>query len=185
MLGFVWRLSVETDVRSLARVQRELERLDQTRSRFMIIGHGQRRLAAAEPTRRVVHGRAERRGAGLSIRRYELFVFPSHTDTFGNVVLEALASGVAAIVTPDGGPASIVRDGQIGRVVPDVLFASAIAAVLDDATIHRQMRTAARNDATNATWNSVFETVYRGYFHVLEQHSCAPSRVETKLAEIE
>jgi len=41
----------------------------------------------------------------------DLFVFPSHTDTFGNVVLEALASGVPAIVTHDGGPKSIVRDG--------------------------------------------------------------------------
>ena len=44
----------------------------------------------------------------------DLFVFPSHTDTFGNVVLEALASGVPAIVTPDGGPSTIVRDGVTG-----------------------------------------------------------------------
>ena len=46
------------------------------------------------------------RGAELA-RAYanmDAFVFPSHTDTFGNVVLEALASGVPAIVTPDGGP---------------------------------------------------------------------------------
>ena len=49
----------------------------------------------------------------------DLFVFPSHTDTFGNVVLEALASGVPAIVTPDGGPKTIVRDGETGRIVPD------------------------------------------------------------------
>ena len=49
----------------------------------------------------------------------DLFVFPSHTDTFGNVVLEALASGVPAIVTPDGGPCTIVRDGETGRIVPD------------------------------------------------------------------
>ena len=47
----------------------------------------------------------------------DLFVFPSHTDTFGNVVLEALASGVPAIVTPDGGPCTIVRDGDTGRIV--------------------------------------------------------------------
>ena len=58
----------------------------------------------------------------------DLFVFPSHTDTFGNVVLEALSSGVPAIVTPDGGPKTIVRDGETGRIVPDDQFARAIAA---------------------------------------------------------
>ena len=59
----------------------------------------------------------------------DLFVFPSHTDTFGNVVLEALASGVPAIVTPDGGPRTIVRDGETGRIVPDDEFAAAIAGI--------------------------------------------------------
>ena len=57
----------------------------------------------------------------------DLFVFPSHTDTFGNVVLEALATGVPAIVTPDGGPKTIVRDGETGRIVTDEEFTLAIA----------------------------------------------------------
>ena len=66
----------------------------------------------------------------------DLFVFPSHTDTFGNVVLEALASGVPAIVTPDGGPATIVRDGETGRIVADEEFAAAVAGVLADPARH-------------------------------------------------
>ena len=70
----------------------------------------------------------------------DLFVFPSHTDTFGNVVLEALSSGVPAIVTPDGGPKTIVRDGETGRIVPDDQFAAAIAAVLADPAQHAAMR---------------------------------------------
>ena len=57
----------------------------------------------------------------------DLLVFPSHTDTFGNVVLEALASGVPAAVTPDGGPRFIVRDGVTGVVREDAGFAEAIA----------------------------------------------------------
>jgi phosphatidylinositol alpha 1,6-mannosyltransferase len=52
----------------------------------------------------------------------DLFVFPSHTDTFGNVVLEALASGVPAIVTPDGGPARLSATAKTGRIVPDAEF---------------------------------------------------------------
>ena len=93
----------------------------------------------------------------------DLFVFPSHTDTFGNVVLEALASGVPAVVTPDGGPASIVRDGQTGRVVPDESFAPAIAELLSEPARLAAMRQAARNYAEGASWDSVFEGVYAAY----------------------
>jgi len=93
----------------------------------------------------------------------DLFVFPSHTDTFGNVILEALASGVPAIVTPDGGPASIVRDGETGRIVSDEEFAAAIAGVLTDPARHAQMRLAARSYALTMSWDSVFEGVYAAY----------------------
>jgi glycosyltransferase involved in cell wall biosynthesis len=97
----------------------------------------------------------------------DLFVFPSHTDTFGNVVLEALASGVPAIVTPDGGPPTIVRDGETGRIVPDEEFAAAVAGVLGDPARHAQMRLAARAFALTMSWDSVFEGVYAAYETVL------------------
>jgi glycosyltransferase involved in cell wall biosynthesis len=97
----------------------------------------------------------------------DLFVFPSHTDTFGNVVLEALASGVPAIVTPDGGPKTIVRDGETGRIVPDEGFAAAVAGILGDPTRHEEMRHAARAYALTAGWDSVFEGVYAAYENVL------------------
>ena len=116
-----------------------------TNFRFLFVGHGseenwlRERLPRAEFT-------GVLRGEELSeaYANMDLFVFPSHTDTFGNVVLEALASGVPAIVTPDGGPPTIVRDGQTGRIVPDAEFAAAIAGVLADPEKHAQMRLDAR-----------------------------------------
>ena len=99
----------------------------------------------------------------------DLFVFPSHTDTFGNVVLEALASGVPAIVTPDGGPASIVRDGETGRIVADEDFATAIASVIADPAKLDSLRAAARAHALTASWDSVFEGVYYAYRELLRQ----------------
>lgn len=47
-----------------------------------------------------------------------LFVFPSTTDTFGNVVMEALASGTPALVSTEGGPAELVRHREAGLVLP-------------------------------------------------------------------
>jgi glycosyltransferase involved in cell wall biosynthesis len=164
VLGFVGRLSVEKNVALLAAVQQELEGMGQTNFRFLIVGHGneeawlRERLPRAEFTG-VLKGEA----LAEAYARMDLFVFPSHTDTFGNVVLEALASGVPAIVTPDGGPATIVRDGETGRIVRDEEFAAAIAGVLADPARHAQMRLAARSHALTMSWDSVFEGVYAAY----------------------
>jgi glycosyltransferase involved in cell wall biosynthesis len=100
----------------------------------------------------------------------DLFVFPSHTDTFGNVVLEALASGVPAIVTPDGGPRYIVRDGETGFIATDDGFSDAIAKIILDPELHARMGVAARLYAQSASWDSVFEGVYSTYDEVLATH---------------
>ncbi len=168
VLGFVGRLSVEKNVALLAQVQRELESKGHRSFRFLIVGHGaeegwlRERLPRAEFAG-VLKGEA----LSMAYANMDLFVFPSHTDTFGNVVLEALASGVPAIVTPDGGPRTIVRDGETGRIVPDAEFAAAVAGVLGDPARHAEMRVAARAYALTASWDSVFEGVYSGYETIL------------------
>ncbi len=164
VLGFVGRLSVEKNVAALVAVQEGLERLGHRSFRFRIVGHGgeeqwlRERLPRAEFTG-VLHGEV----LAAAYAGMDLFVFPSHTDTFGNVVLEALASGVPAIVTPDGGPKTIVRDGETGRIVADEDFAAAVAGILGDPVKHAEMRLAAREYALTASWDSVFEGVYAGY----------------------
>jgi glycosyltransferase involved in cell wall biosynthesis len=170
VLGFVGRLSVEKNVALLAQVQEELEQMGHKSFRFLIVGHGgeegwlRERLPRAEFTG-VLKGEA----LSTAYANMDLFVFPSHTDTFGNVVLEALASGVPSIVTPDGGPRTIVRDGVTGRIVPDGEFAAAVAGVLADPEKHAQMRRAARAHALTMSWDAVFEGVYLGYETALAQ----------------
>lgn len=168
VLGFVGRLSVEKNIALLVEIERELERSGVGNFRFLIVGHGgdeawlRERLHRAEFTG-VLRGEA----LSTAYANMDLFVFPSHTDTFGNVVLEALSSGVPAIVTPDGGPRTIVGDHQTGRIVCDEEFASAIAAILADPTRHAEMRTAARAYALTAGWDSVFEGLYTAYQKIL------------------
>jgi phosphatidylinositol alpha 1,6-mannosyltransferase len=164
VLGFVGRLSIEKNVTLLKTIGEQLDAAGLTNYCFLIIGHG-----AEETWLRQNLPKADLpgvlRGKELS-RAYanmDLFVFPSHTDTFGNVVLEALASGVPAIVTPDGGPRHIVRDGETGMIVEDGEFAAAVASILRDPERHARMRKAARQDALSASWDSVFEGVYSAY----------------------
>jgi phosphatidylinositol alpha 1,6-mannosyltransferase len=170
VLGFVGRLSVEKNIAGLVQVQEELERIGQQSFRFLIVGHG-----GDEAWLRAHLPRAEFTGVlrgeqlAMAYANMDLFVFPSHTDTFGNVVLEALASGVPAIVTPDGGPKTIVRENETGRIVPDEEFTTAVAGILGDSAKHEAMRKSARAYALTASWDSVFEGIYAAYESILSQ----------------
>lgn len=63
----------------------------------------------------------------------DTFLFPSRAATYGNVVWEATASGVPAVVTDGGGPRFIVRDGETGLVSrsDDAFIWNAIALYRD------------------------------------------------------
>jgi phosphatidylinositol alpha 1,6-mannosyltransferase len=164
VLGFVGRISVEKNVALLPRIQQQLEDAGHKNFRFLIVGHGGDEAWLREHLPRaqfagVLHGEDLSR----AYANMDLLVFPSHTDTFGNVVLEALASGVPAIVTQDGGPKTIVRDGVTGRIADDDGFATAVAVVLANPETHAKMRQAARTHAITMSWDSVFEGVYAGY----------------------
>jgi glycosyltransferase involved in cell wall biosynthesis len=175
VLGYVGRFSIEKNVALLAQVQQELERMGHKSFRFLLVGHGSEEGWLRERLPRVEFtGVLKGEPLSTAYANMDLFVFPSHTDTFGNVVLEALASGVPAIVTPDGGPCTIVRDGETGRIVPDNEFAAAVAAVLADPEKHEQMRQAARAYALTMSWDSVFEGVYAGYETILPHAEQTP-----------
>ena len=172
VLGYVGRLSVEKNVALLSRVEGELAAMGAAGVRFLIVGHGNE-----EETLRRDLKNAEfagvLRGAALAeaYANMDVLVFPSHTDTFGNVVLEALASGVPAVVTPDGGPKFIVKDGETGFVTEDDRFVDAIAKLIVDRALLDRMRVKARDYALGCSWDAVFERVYAGYEAALRMRS--------------
>ena len=163
LLGYVGRLSVEKNVAILPKIQQELTAAG-VPAKFLIIGHGseeevlRRELPTADFT-------GVLRGSALSsaYANMDLFVFPSHTDTFGNVVLEALASGVPAVVTPNGGPRFIVHEGETGAIAADHEFAGLISAILRDAALLESMRSKAREYSLTCSWDAVFDRVYAAY----------------------
>jgi glycosyltransferase involved in cell wall biosynthesis len=174
VLGFVGRLSIEKNVTLLAQVQQELEEKGHKSFRFLIVGHGaEEQWLRDRMPRAEIPGVLKGEPLSTAYANMDLFVFPSHTDTFGNVVLEALASGVPAIVTHDGGPPTIVRDGITGRIVDDEDFADAVAGILADPVKHAEMRLAARKYALTMSWDAVFEGVYNAYETILTQRQQA------------
>jgi len=168
VMGFVGRLSVEKNVALLAKIADELRTAGISRAKFLIVGQGEEEQWLRQRIPDATFA-GVLRGADLS-RAYadmDLFVFPSHTDTFGNVVLEALASGVPAVVTPDGGPKFIVRDGVTGWVTDDAGFVPAVRQAVEDSRLHAEMRLAAREHALSSSWDAVFEKVYVTYQRVV------------------
>jgi phosphatidylinositol alpha 1,6-mannosyltransferase len=164
VLGYVGRLSVEKNVALLVEVERKLREMGVEGVEISIIGHGDEEEMLRQELKAASFAgvlRGEALAAGYA--DMDLLVFPSHTDTFGNVVLEALASGVPAVVTPDGGPKFIVRDGETGFVAQDSEFAGAVALLARDPVRLARMRTAARAYAVGCSWDSVFGGVYAGY----------------------
>jgi phosphatidylinositol alpha 1,6-mannosyltransferase len=163
VLGYVGRLSVEKNVALLPKIDAELRQRG-IHARWLIVGHG-----SEEPMLRAALGDAAMAGVlrgetlAEAYANMDLFVFPSHTDTFGNVVLEALASGVPAIVTPDGGPAHIVADHVTGRVARDGEFSAVIAETLAAHDPFATMRSAARAHAMQCSWDAVFDRVVGAY----------------------
>lgn len=178
VLGFVGRLSIEKNVALLIGVNRKLLAAG-LNVRFLIVGDGAEREALErELPNADFPGILRGEALGKAYANMDLFVFPSHTDTFGNVVLEALASGVPAVVTPSGGPKFIIRDreeaarmgsAETGAIAADDQFADAVASILTDPVRLAAMRQGAREYALECSWDAVFDRVYAAYRPLLRE----------------
>lgn len=107
----------------------------------------------------------------------DIFAFRSHTDTFGNVVLESLASGVPVVVTSSGGPKYLVLDGVTGIISTDQ--ASLVRGVVElarDSERRENMGVRAREYALCRYWNRIFDQVYDAYEYCLKAKRPAPMR---------
>lgn len=169
VLGFVGRLSPEKNVRLLARIESALAATLGREISFLIVGGGSERQWLESHLRRA-HCTGVLTGEALA-RAYadmDVFVFPSETDTYGNVVVEALASGVPAVVTSGGGPKYIVRHGETGLVAADEAeFIRHTRSLIENEDLRAAMGIAARRAAEAQSWDAVFDGVYAAYREAL------------------
>lgn len=96
----------------------------------------------------------------------DIFVFPSTTDTFGNVVLEAQASGLPVIVTDAGGPQENVAHGKTGYVVPASdreAFVQAVLRLLDRPKTLAAMKRNARSHVADRAFESAYLSLWESY----------------------
>ncbi len=103
----------------------------------------------------------------------DVFVMPSHYESFGMVVLEAMACGTPVVASQVGGLASTVRHGQTGLLAPvgdEQAFAHAIRQLLSSPSLWHAMSRAGQRRAQEFTWPRIVKRTQRLYRHLLRQY---------------
>jgi glycosyltransferase involved in cell wall biosynthesis len=159
-LLYVGRISKEKDLDVLANAYRRL-RNEGLPIELLLVGHGPYSEALAENLPDAIFtGYLRGRELAAAYASSDVFAFPSTTDTFGNVIIEAQASGVPVVVSDAGGPKELVTNEQNGIVtkshdVDD--FARAIRELVVNPELRRKMGSLARESVVDRTWPDAFQ----------------------------
>ncbi len=169
-IGYVGRLSPEKNVRLLASLETALIASGIGNFKLFIAGEGKER-AWLNTHLRYAEFAGVLSGEPLAeaYANMDIFVFPSRTDTYGNVLLEAAASGVPAVVTSSGGPKFLVSHGHTGFVgTSDNDVQEYVLRLARNPAWRREMGANARRHALERDWENVFRSVHRAYQLSLE-----------------
>lgn len=165
-IGYVGRLSPEKSVRTLAAIERALAADGQSAHlHFTIVGDGTEREWLRRHLRRATFtGVLRGEDLAAAYANMDLFVFPSQTETVGNVVLEAMASGVAVVAMAQGGPRFVASPDHSAILAGDHSeMIEAVRLLVRDRERRDAMRMAARAWALGRSWDAIFDGVYRAY----------------------
>ena len=155
----------------------------QPRAQLVLVGDGPLRLALQEACPQA-HFAGVRKGEDLAAHyaSADLFLFPSLTETFGNVVPEALASGLAVLSYAHAAALELIQHQHNGLLIAngdEQAFVAAAVELALDALRQQQLRQRAPHSVSHLAWSAVadrFEAVLR---EVLARHgrlfSAAPS----------
>jgi glycosyltransferase involved in cell wall biosynthesis len=161
-VGYVGRLTTEKNIRCLVDLEQKLIAAGETNYKFLIVGEGgQQGWLRRNMQRAEIPGVLRGQELAEAYQRMDAFVFPSLTDTFGLVILEAMASGVPVILAPETGRRVGIVDGVSGFLSDD--FAASTLKLMHNRELLDSMSAAARQFAKSNSWDGVFEQLYQTY----------------------
>jgi len=174
LLLFVGRLVKEKDLQDLVAINEYLIK-KRLCFKFVLVGDGpmksdlQQQLPDAIFTG-YLHGKE----LSEMYASCDLFVFPSTTETFGNVILEALASGLPVVTVDKGGVADLVDndlDGYVCKANHPGLLAEKIIAVLSDEARKSKFSDYGREYAAGYSWEAINTRLLNLYQQLVNSHS--------------
>ncbi|MFS0725326.1 glycosyltransferase family 4 protein [Paenibacillus sp. 1P07SE] len=178
LLLYVGRIAPEKDIDTLTAIMHTIPEPLRSQVHWLVAGDGPRlpELQAEAPAGVTFLGHTEGEELAELYASADLFVFPSSTETFGNVVLESLASGLPVIGAAAGGVQELVTDGRTGRLCEPgqpADFVQAITELLSSPGELARYREAARQAALRRSWDSIFAGLIDDYAGVLETQRAA------------
>jgi len=175
-IGYVGRLTAEKNVRWLARLEQALLGRGLRNFHISIAGHGAEQEWLGQNMHHakflgVLHGD----NLSRAFANMDVLAFPSETETFGLVGLEALSSGVPVVAMAAGGPKYLVEHGKTGFVAKDFEeFASYVAGLIANPEMVSSMREAGRRHAQESSWGDAFQDIYQTYLlHLIDAKATA------------
>ncbi|WP_243664313.1 glycosyltransferase family 4 protein, partial [Rhodothermus marinus] len=170
VVAYVGRLVWEKGLDVLAATINRL-RQEQVPHRCLIVGEGPARheLEARLPEA-IFTGYLEGRELARAYASADVFFFPSETETFGNVTLEAMASGLPAVCADAPGSNMLIEHGRTGFLAtPGRVeeFAGYLRRLILDAELRRTMSRHALERARHFDWEAVLNRLYGYYLDVL------------------
>jgi len=157
---YVGRLAAEKNLQMAVNCFERIRSLH-PQARFILVGDGPMRGPLSERHPDYIFCGTQR-GEDLA-RHYasgDLFLFPSKTETFGNVVVEAMASGLGVVAFDDAAAGEHIRHDENGLKVPledDEAFIHHALRLVDQPTLLNRIRTQARLDSLELSWDSQIE----------------------------
>ena len=108
----------------------------------------------------------------------DIFLFASQTDTYGQVIVEAQASGLPVVAVGEGGPATLIEHGETGLLAPadTGALASELLRLAGSELLQERVRRTARQAVSGQTWEAALEQLAAGYRTVLASSSAPVGR---------
>jgi glycosyltransferase involved in cell wall biosynthesis len=169
---FVGRLAPEKNLDILKKIITQMPHELNQESDWLVVGEGPlRETLQQEMTNNVTFtGYLQGEQLAQAYAAADLFVFPSTTETFGNVALEALSSGTPAVVANKGGVTEIVTHKQTGMIAKANNhddFIEHILTLIHKPSLLKEMRFNARQYALSQSWHTIFDNLLASYEEVI------------------
>jgi glycosyltransferase involved in cell wall biosynthesis len=103
----------------------------------------------------------------------DIFVFPSTTETFGNVTLEAMASGIVPICAREGGAYGVIEENKTGLIANPrdaENLSEKIEILLNNPKLRKKMAENCLNYAREQSWEKIFDRLFGSYEEIIQTY---------------